>query len=225
MSQSCYGTSGNIVVFFRLAGVVPIIKLGGIPSTGSASRAFGNMLGSETVSTAKCGSEAESKAFNPNSIKFMSNLLKSKNIPFPANLTLKNFKGFRCNNSFFAVIINANSDDRNGELSKDMNLIKNWHDKYKRQENSRAPLEKMVVNIEEYSPSMASNGAPQSAPGPVSAPGSSVPVTNNVVGGRSRRRKNFKKNKQSARGATTNVTRNNKKRKTANRRKSVKRHH
>jgi hypothetical protein len=194
-----FGESRPIKIFFRTAGVVPIIEISTIPSTGSVGRSFGNMLIGSSISYAKCYSEAVNKALNPNSIKYLSNLLKSKNISFPENLTVKNCVGFGLNGYIFiGVIINANSDDPD-IVYNDFKFISTWYNSlritnnWRRSDLTKIKFPEKIVNIEDYAPIMATQP---------SDPGYLNP---NTVGGRSRRRKKIKKSKRTT----------NKKRKTA----------
>lgn len=204
------GLSYPISVYFRTKEVIPLIKIGTIPSTGSMSRGFGRMIGADTASYAKSSDIALAKVMDKNSIQYISNLVRSKGLNFPANLSATNVKVILAsskNSTSYAAVINADSTDANGALSKDTQLISKWM-KLTMPQKDNAPMEQSVIFMEEYNPSQhrATNATMSIAP--ISPPSMMMPVPS-VGGKKTKRRKHVKKS--------------SKYRKTLNRRKSTKR--
>lgn len=198
------GLSYPISVYFRTKEVIPLIRIGTIPSTGSVSR----MLFSETASYAKSPEIALAKVMDKNSVKYITDLVRSKGLNFPANLSANNLKAKYASSKYstaHAVLINIDSTD-NGVLSNDTQLISEWI-KLTPAQKKNVPLERSVISFDEYIPSI--HRATNVASSPAAAIPSMMPAPS--VGGRkSKRRKHIRKS--------------NKYRKTLNhRRKSAKR--
>jgi hypothetical protein len=207
--MSGQGLSYPISVYFRTKEVIPLIKIGTIPSTGSVSRGFGSMIGANTISSAKSQDIALSKVMDKNSIQYITNLIRSKGLNFTENLNPNNLKAIYAsskNSVSYAVLINNDSTDDNGALSNDTRLISEWIKLTNPQKNNM-PLERSIILIDEYNPSIhrATNVA-----SPMAETGLITPTPVYSMGGRkSKRRKYIKKS--------------NKYRKKMNRRKSTKR--
>ena len=212
------GLSYPITVYLRTKEVIPLLKIGTIPSTGSISR----MMFSETASYAKSSDIALAKVMDKNSMKYITDLVRSKGLSFPANLNVNNFKVKYTSSKYstsYAVLINLDSTDDNGALSKDTQLISNWA-KYTPPQKKNVPIEGSVLSIDEYIPSIhratnAMSSDPQNMMMPAQnmmMPEQNMMMPAPSVGGRKSKRRNRKPFRKS-----------HKYRKTVHRRKSAKR--
>lgn len=205
------GLSYPISVYFRTKEVIPLIKIGTIPSTGSMSRGFGRMIGADTASYAKSADIALSKVMDKNSVQYISNLIRSKGLNFPANLSANNVKVILAsskNSTSYAAVINADSTDANGALSKDTQLISKWI-KLTMPQKDNASMEQRIIFMEEYNPSQHRATNIASTPSAVSSSMMTSSPIPSVGGKKTKHRKHVKKS--------------SKYRKTLNRRKSTKR--
>lgn len=196
--MSCYGSQKSpIYVFVRVESIVPLIEVGTIPSTGF----IGNSTGG--ISRTNCEEDAIKKTLNSKTIKYISNLLASKNIPFNENVTDKNIRAF-FNKGIFAVIINTNPSSDKNDLSNDITLLSRMRT-FNSVQQEKLLLQDKSVLYQDYDPSTMLVSNYTYAP--------KLPTISF----------NFAKRGGKSKGGK-NAKRSNKRRKTSNRRKSVKRY-
>ena len=201
--MSCYGSEKSpIRVFVREESIVPLIEVGTIPSTGI----IGNSMGG--ISRTNCEEDAVKKILNSQTIKYISNLLASKNIPFNEKVTEKNIRAF-FNKGTFAVIINTNPNSDKNDLSNDIKLLYRLRS-FNSVQKGELLLEGKTVLYQYYDPNTMLVSNYTYAP-------KQPPLNFNLAskGGKSKRGKSKHRK---------NAKRSNKRRKTSNRRKSVKRY-